>query len=501
MMSEALKLDARQIRAFLSLEAVTPNALSPFYALEPAPGPGAAFDAGMAPLVRAVCQPAAAVSARVVSVQGEVATRLYADKACGLTVRHWVEADGRHGFRALPERAIAEEAAQRLMLDIPPTRLEMDCALSGASLGALLGLIDGWRERTLLSLVDRQPRPGGAWSAEELYAAFRRSLASADRRWLTPLVRELYPGDLDLAPAAFAAGLAEIAPLFAEAVPGGFQLSVRGEELCASLSAPLGALRLSVRRLRNGGVVEEHLLGLRGQGSFCVLEIGAEGDGTVALRNASAPVIEWFLHTRLKAAAGGNGAGAAQAGAGGAARPPVTGGVVGKPSTEGAAGILAPERAAGRTKAGGAAGLRERIAQVFAGLPAEISDIKGVVTVKAVVAERKAALSRKKLTYIAQYCVDEAQREVRFTERLKETGFGLAGGGDTDVSPGVGFKTETFRTGAGPREGTLEEQSSLFGQQYRYAFDFKALRAAVAAIVREAGLDFKYQVTSRHLGG
>ncbi|MHB1324864.1 MAG: hypothetical protein ACYC0L_01460 [Thermoleophilia bacterium] len=34
---------------------------------------------------------------------------------------------------------------------------------------------------------------------------------------------------------------------------------------------------------------------------------------------------------------------------------------------------------------------------------------------------------------------------------------------DGDMSPGFGFKKETYKTGAGPREGTIEEQSTLFG--------------------------------------
>ncbi|MHB8159666.1 MAG: hypothetical protein ACYDGS_04125 [Thermoleophilia bacterium] len=56
-------------------------------------------------------------------------------------------------------------------------------------------------------------------------------------------------------------------------------------------------------------------------------------------------------------------------------------------------------------------------------------------------------------------------RTIRFSEMLKESGSGVSGGGgfDGDMSPGFGFKKETYKTGAGPREGTIEEQSTLFG--------------------------------------
>lgn len=141
-------------------------------------------------------------------------------------------------------------------------------------------------------------------------------------------------------------------------------------------------------------------------------------------------------------------------------------------------------------------GLQDEIGEVFAALPADISEKKGVVTAEYVVAERKAFLSKKKLVYIAKYRIDEDEREVRFTEMLKESGSGLSSGGDFDSSPGFGFKTETYKTGGGAREGAIEEQSNLFGKQYSYTFDFKAVREAIEKKTREAGFAFKYQITS-----
>ncbi len=140
-------------------------------------------------------------------------------------------------------------------------------------------------------------------------------------------------------------------------------------------------------------------------------------------------------------------------------------------------------------------GLQKEIKEVFAAIPAELSENKGLFTAVYVVAERKAFLSKKKLVYFAKYRIDEGKREVRFTEMLKESGFGLSGGGGLDSSPGFGFKKETYKTWGGAGR-TIEEQSNLFGKQYSYTFDFQVIRTAIENKTREAGFAFKYQTTA-----
>ncbi|MDZ4401295.1 hypothetical protein [Prosthecobacter sp.] len=128
-----------------------------------------------------------------------------------------------------------------------------------------------------------------------------------------------------------------------------------------------------------------------------------------------------------------------------------------------------------------------------------LSEKKEIHTLEILVAERKAFLSKKKLTYIAKFRVDDSSKELRFTEMLKESGFGLSSG-DSGMSPGFGFKTESYSTGFGePREGSIKEQSSLFGKQYSYTFDFGRTRGAFEAIAGANGYAFKYQVTSMGL--
>ena len=142
--------------------------------------------------------------------------------------------------------------------------------------------------------------------------------------------------------------------------------------------------------------------------------------------------------------------------------------------------------------------LVNEIKKFVEGIPATLKEKRGVHSVEFVVAERKAFLSKKRLTYRAKFRVDEDKKELRFTEMLKESGSGVSSG-DSDFGPGFGFKKESYKTGSGPREGSIEEQSQLFGAQYSYTFDFSKVRTFVESEAVKAGYTFKYQITPRGL--
>jgi hypothetical protein len=136
---------------------------------------------------------------------------------------------------------------------------------------------------------------------------------------------------------------------------------------------------------------------------------------------------------------------------------------------------------------------------IVSAIPAQLKEKKGLYSFEFTVAERKAFLSTKKLAYRAYFRMDEAKRELRFTEMLKETGSGLSSGSD-DISPGFGFKAETYKVGFGkPREGGIAEQSSLFGKQYKYAFDYSKIRKDIEAMAAKAGYIFNYHITTAGL--
>jgi hypothetical protein len=70
---------------------------------------------------------------------------------------------------------------------------------------------------------------------------------------------------------------------------------------------------------------------------------------------------------------------------------------------------------------------------------------KGVWDFSATIAERKAFLSKKKLTYTSKIRIDDGAKVVKFSEMLIEVGSGFSSGGNFDdgMSTGFGFKTES----------------------------------------------------------
>jgi hypothetical protein len=140
--------------------------------------------------------------------------------------------------------------------------------------------------------------------------------------------------------------------------------------------------------------------------------------------------------------------------------------------------------------------LLEEIRGLAASLSLNISEENGVYKISAIVAERKAFLSRQKLEYQAKFRFDDANKVLKFTEMLKETKSGLSSG---EMSVGAGFKVESYNLRGKTREGTIEEQSNLFGKKYEYRFDFKNIRSKIEELTGKAGYNFKYQITSSGL--
>ena len=139
--------------------------------------------------------------------------------------------------------------------------------------------------------------------------------------------------------------------------------------------------------------------------------------------------------------------------------------------------------------------LLDDIKTIVAAIPAQLKEKNGLYSIEFTVAERKAFLSTKKLAYRAVFRIDEVKKEVRFSEMLKESSSGISSGTD-DISPGFGFKAETYKTGIGPREGCIAEQSALFGKKYNYSFDYSKIRKDIEAAAVKAGYGFKYQITT-----
>ncbi|EHM10318.1 hypothetical protein TheveDRAFT_1196 [Thermanaerovibrio velox DSM 12556] len=117
-----------------------------------------------------------------------------------------------------------------------------------------------------------------------------------------------------------------------------------------------------------------------------------------------------------------------------------------------------------------------------------------VFCLNALIAERKAFLSKQSLWYTARFKVDEASRQVTFTEMLEERKSGL-GSGDLEDSPsGFSFKKTVTKSGTEGLEGIIDEQSVLFGKKYSYSLDLKKVREGIKRAAEVEGYSFKYSI-------
>ena len=122
----------------------------------------------------------------------------------------------------------------------------------------------------------------------------------------------------------------------------------------------------------------------------------------------------------------------------------------------------------------------------------------GSLKLEAVVAERRSLLSKKKVTYICRMRVDETAKQVRFFEMLKESGFGVSGGGTgDDLGPGFGFKREVYGSSGKKRSASVEEQSRRFGKDYSFTYDLGKFREAVRQASEAAGFSFEVKLSEK----
>ncbi len=136
--------------------------------------------------------------------------------------------------------------------------------------------------------------------------------------------------------------------------------------------------------------------------------------------------------------------------------------------------------------------LKERLTEISKSLPAEFKEQKdGSLILQFVVAERKVFLSKKKLTYRCRARVNDEKKKVTFFEILRESSVGLSGGA------GVGFTKETYGVRGKEREGNIEEQSRLFGKDYKYSFDYKKIRETIKDEAEKVGYSFSVHLLEK----
>lgn len=118
-----------------------------------------------------------------------------------------------------------------------------------------------------------------------------------------------------------------------------------------------------------------------------------------------------------------------------------------------------------------------------------VKDEKYGVSFSKVIAERKVFLSKKKLEHSGKIKIDEQNKEVTFSDMLKESGSGLS------MDSGASFSTTSYSSSFGGRSGTIAEQSTLFGKSYNYTFNYEELRNKVEEICKKDGYKFNSNST------
>lgn len=142
--------------------------------------------------------------------------------------------------------------------------------------------------------------------------------------------------------------------------------------------------------------------------------------------------------------------------------------------------------------------IKEVLIELGKNYPAPFKEKRGnIFLLDFLVAKRKAFLNIQKLTYSARLRVDEQNKQVKFFEILKETGAGLGSGGADEFGTGFGFKVEKAGLKGKEREGTIKEQSVLFGKKYNYEFDFGKVREGIKEIATRFGYSFEVVLTER----
>jgi len=129
--------------------------------------------------------------------------------------------------------------------------------------------------------------------------------------------------------------------------------------------------------------------------------------------------------------------------------------------------------------------LQDDLIAASSAFPAPLEPQKdGSLAMEALIAGRKAFLSKRKLTYKCKLRVDDGARSVTFWEMLLEKSSGVSG--TDDMAPGFGFKKETYGTKGKERSGRIEEASGLFAKDFDYTWNYAAVRGAVRGAAEAA---------------
>lgn len=145
--------------------------------------------------------------------------------------------------------------------------------LSVPALLALAALIDAMRQAQLRSLLNRNPDPEWMVDFLDVWACLHRGVVEDDFRWLTAIVRNRLPDEVEVTQATLSAGLAELQDA---------GLAVRQDAAWALAEANVPVLT--------------ELMAPAGFGSCFACHNGKQGAETVKLVFLRTPAALWALH-------------------------------------------------------------------------------------------------------------------------------------------------------------------------------------------------------------
>jgi len=141
--------------------------------------------------------------------------------------------------------------------------------------------------------------------------------------------------------------------------------------------------------------------------------------------------------------------------------------------------------------------LIDDISLIASEISAELTEDKGVFTLKYDVGEKGVLITKQNFAYIANFRIDEKKKELRFTEKLNETDYRFSAGADAAKSLGFGFLNKHIKPNvAVPKEATGKKPPEPSVEDDGPVVNFAEIKGMIEAAAVKAGYTYKYKSIS-----
>lgn len=121
-----------------------------------------------------------------------------------------------------------------------------------------------------------------------------------------------------------------------------------------------------------------------------------------------------------------------------------------------------------------------------------LTENNGLYIFKYEIADRNTKINNINVSYTAKFRVINDDKIIKFNEVITEKSSGLGVGGE--MTPGIGYKTESFKSKLDGREGKVSEKSSMGEKELNYSINYKDIRNTIKSISEKNGYRFKYKI-------